>query len=222
MDGETKFQIFKDTLRAGFNRYTRRAYQVLPALDKPFILDIGCGSGVPTMELARLSNGRILGLDTDQSVLDRFTCKTKEAGLSDRVKAVRGSMLDMDFADKSFDVIWAEGSIAAIGFLIGLREWRRSLKAGGFLVVHDEKGDLEEKLAQITDCGYELLDYFVLDSKIWWTEMYAPLEKHINEIRAQHDKGEVPLEVTGDQQFIEMFRKNPGRYSSVFFIMKNR
>ena len=78
------------------------------------------------------------------------------------------------------------------------------------------------ELAQIADCGYELFDYFVLDSKIWWTEMYAPLEKHINEIRAQHDKGEVPPEVTGDRQFIETFRKNPGRYSSVFFIMKKR
>ncbi|HEY40247.1 MAG TPA: class I SAM-dependent methyltransferase [Dehalococcoidia bacterium] len=220
MTEEVEYQRFKDTLRARFNRYTIKAYHTLPVLDRPFILDIGCGSGVPALELARLSNGQILGLDIDQSALDRFTKCIEEAGLSDRVKTMRRSMVDMDFADESFDVIWAEGSIAAIGFIRGLKEWRRFLKPGGFLAVHDEEGNLEEKLAQITDCGYELLDHFVLDSEIWWTEMYAPLEKHINDIRAQSGSTGVLPEAAEDQRFIEIFKKNPRRYSSVFCIIK--
>ena len=217
---EAEYQTYKDKLRAGFNRYTRRAYQVLPALDKPFILDIGCGSGVPALELPKLSNGQILGLDINQSALDRFAKRTKEAGLSDRVKAIRCSMVDMDFANESFDIIWAEGSIAAIGFVRGIKEWRRFLKPGGFFAVHDEEGNLAEKLAQITDCGYELLDHFVLDSEIWWAEMYAPLEKYIDEVRAKSGSTGVLPEMEEDQRFIEIFKKTPGRYRSAFFIMK--
>ena len=220
MSEEIEFEAYKDILRAGFNKYTRKAYHILPALDKPFILDIGCGSGVPAMELAGLSSGQILGLDVNQSVLDRFTRRMEDAGLSDRVKAVRRSMFDMDFADESFDIIWAEGSIAAIGFVRGLREWQRFLRPGGFLTVHDEEGNFAEKLVQITDCGYELIEYFILDSEIWWNEMYAPLEKRINEIRTQPSNVGILPEVGQDENFIATFKKNPGRYSSVFFVMK--
>jgi len=220
MSEEIEFEAYKDILRAGFNKYTRKAYHILPALDKPFILDIGCGSGVPAMELAGLSSGQILGLDVNQSVLDRFTRRMEDAGLSDRVKAVRRSMFDMDFADESFDIIWAEGSIAAIGFVRGLREWQRFLRPGGFLTVHDEEGNFAEKLVQITDCGYELIEYFILDSEIWWNEMYAPLEKRINEIRTQPSNVGILPEVGQDEKFIATFKKNPGRYSSVFFVMK--
>ena len=62
---------------------------MLPQLDKPQILDIGCGSGFPTMELARLSNGEIIGIDIDQHSLDRLTRRIEQAGFSDRVIGIR-------------------------------------------------------------------------------------------------------------------------------------
>jgi len=34
-------------------------------------------------------------------------------------------ILNMDFPDESFDIIWAEGSTFIIGFERALREWRR-------------------------------------------------------------------------------------------------
>jgi len=42
----------KDHFRERLNKYTRRAFQMLPKVENPHILDIGCGSGVPTIELA--------------------------------------------------------------------------------------------------------------------------------------------------------------------------
>jgi len=69
MTEETIFQIDKDLLREGLSKYTRQAFNMLPELDKPRVLDVGCGSGVPTMELARLSNGQIIGLDINQCSL---------------------------------------------------------------------------------------------------------------------------------------------------------
>ena len=39
------FQASKDRVREHFNRFTRKAFEMLPKLDRPFILDVGCGSG---------------------------------------------------------------------------------------------------------------------------------------------------------------------------------
>ena len=49
-----------EQLRKGFLKYTRMAFQMLPKMNSPRILDIGCGTGVPTLELARLSDGEHL------------------------------------------------------------------------------------------------------------------------------------------------------------------
>ena len=223
MTEETIFQIDKDLLRESLSKYTRQAFSMLPQLDKPRVLDVGCGSGVPTMELARLSNGQIIGLDVNQPLLDRLMRKVEKAGLLDRVKAVKCSMFDMHFPDESFDIIWAEGSISVIGFKRGLKEWRRLLKPNGFLVVHDETGNITEKLERISSCGYDLLQYFTLHEDIWWIEYYAPLEKRINEIRRKRaDDPSALVALDNDQREIDMFKKNPRRYGSVFFIMKKR
>ncbi|MFB0535203.1 MAG: class I SAM-dependent methyltransferase [Anaerolineae bacterium] len=223
MSKETLFEIDKDLFRERLNKYTRRAFQMLPELDKPRILDIGCGSGVPTMGLARLSNGQIIGLDIDQSLLDKLMRKIEEAGLSDRVKTLKCSMFELDFPDESFDIIWAEGSISRIGFKKGLKEWRRFLKPNGFLVVHDETKNVTKKREQISSCGYDLLGHFTLPRDTWWTEYYGPLEKRINELRAKHsDEPQALLELDKEQREIDMFKANSRRYSSVFFVMQKR
>jgi len=218
---ETSFQAKKDMVRERLNKYTRKAFQALPKLNNPKILDIGCGSGIPTLELARLSHGEILGIDIDQPALDKFARKIKEAGLTGQVQAVNCSIFDMDFADESFDIIWSEGSIYAIGFERGLREWRRFLKPGGFMMVHDEQGNVKEKLEQIPDCGYELLGYFILSKEIWWTEYFAPLEKLIVESRTRYtDDPKILEELHQAQGELDMFNKNPERNSSACFVMK--
>jgi len=223
LSGEERFQIKKDLVRKRLAKYTRKAFRMLPEMDKPRILDVGCGSGVGTMELARLSNGEIIGLDIDQSVLDRLTRKIEKADLSDRVKTLNCSILDMEFPDESFDIIWSEGSIFVIGFERGLQEWRRFLKPGGFMVIHDEKGNVKEKLEQISGCGYELLGYFILDIDTWWTEYFAPLEKLVNETRTLYSENrQVPEALHQAQREIDMFRKNPERNSSVCFVMKRK
>jgi ubiquinone/menaquinone biosynthesis C-methylase UbiE len=220
MSRETLLEAEKDLVRERLNKYTRRAFQMLPELDQPHILDIGCGSGVPTMELARLSDGQIIGLDIDPSLLDQLTKKIEEAGLSDRVKTLKRSMLELDFPDESFDIIWAEGSIARIGFERGLKEWRRFLKPKGFLVVHDEITNITRKLEQISGCGYDLLEHFTLSRDIWWTEYYGPWEKRIHEMRKSIDEPKALLELDKEQREIELFKSNPRRYSSVFFVMQ--
>jgi ubiquinone/menaquinone biosynthesis C-methylase UbiE len=215
------FERKKDQIRKSFLKYTRRAFRMLPPLDKPRILDVGCGSGLPTMELARLSNGEVTGIDIDKELLDKLHQQVIEAGLSDRVKVLECSITEMQFPDESFDIIWSEGAIHVVGFKRALQEWKRFLVPGGFMALHDEKGDVGEKLAQISACGYELLGHFILGQGIWWTEYFAPLEKLINEAQTKYADNPGVLELVHDARGeLDMFRKDPQRNSSAFFVMK--
>ena len=147
----------RDPFRARLLSYTRRAFSLLPNLDHPEVLDLGCGSGVPTLDLVRLTNGRITAVDIDRSLLDRLDERAASAGVSHRVRTVQSSLKELDLPGESFDLIWSEGAIYAIGFENGLRYWRRFLTAGGFLVVHDALGDRDEKVRLVDRCGFRLL-----------------------------------------------------------------
>jgi len=245
MYNEEQLQIEKDSLRERLAKYTRRAFRMLPQMNKPRILDVGCGSGIPTLELARLSKGEIIGIDTDQHSLDRLTRRIEQAGFSDRVKAVNCSMLNMDFPDESFDVIWAEGSTFIIGFESALKEWRRLLKHKRFLVTHEMtwsrpdppqevynywKGiaasgirSVPEYLEQVPACGYDVVGFFVLPEDTFWTEYYAPLEQRIQAIRLKYiNDPRVLVVLDKEQQAIDLSRKYHQWYSSAFLIMQKK
>ena len=92
----------------GDNKSTEKAYKYLKQKPiKPQILDIGCGPGIQTLELARISNGFITALDNYQPFLDSVIIKAKEKNLSKNIHCINQSMLDMDFNPESFDVIWS-------------------------------------------------------------------------------------------------------------------
>lgn len=221
--GAEEFQKGKERIRKRLLKYTRKAFRMLPKMDKPRILDIGCGSGIPTLELARLSQGEVIGIDIDRPALDKFICKIEQLELSYRVWAIHCSMLDMDFPNESFDILWSEGSIYAIGFEKGLREWKRLLKPDGFMVIHDEQENVKEKLEQISSYGYDLLGYFSLSKETWWKQYFAPLEKQVVAFQVKHTYGCVVSEELRQSQIeLDMFKKNPERNSSVYFIMKRK
>jgi len=214
-------EIDKDHFRGRLNKYTRQAYQMLPRLKKPHILDIGCGSGVPTIELAKLSDGEIIGIDINQSLLDKLDRKIEEEGFSGRVKTRKCSLFEIDFPDESFDIIWAEGSIWVIGFEKALKEWRRLLKPNGFLVVHDEIKTVSNKLVKVPSCGYKLIHHFLLPEDAHWTEYYRPLEIRIKELHMKYkDNSEALGILKKHQNEIDMVKRNPKEHSSAFFIMQ--
>jgi ubiquinone/menaquinone biosynthesis C-methylase UbiE len=215
------YEIDTEALRSNLLEYTRKAFLMLPEMEAPNILDIGCGDGVPTMELARMSDGQILGLDIDQTQLDKLEQMIRKANLSNRVHTLNCSMSEMCFQDESFDIIWAEGSISAIGFKNGLQEFRRFLKPDRFLVVHDELKGLNEKLEQISDCEYKLLGYFILSKNIWWTEYFLPLKEQLDDIRKKYTSESKQFQDFSKFQLeLDEFEKNPESCQSVFFVMK--
>ncbi|MCC7551348.1 MAG: class I SAM-dependent methyltransferase [Methanobacterium sp.] len=55
MSVETLKIINKDAFRQPLIEYTIKAFNQLPPINHPKILDIGCGTGVPTLELTIMS-----------------------------------------------------------------------------------------------------------------------------------------------------------------------
>lgn len=67
------FEIHQNLPREapGDNASTRQAFSLLTNVPpQPKILDIGCGPGMQTIELAKLTNGQITAVDTHQPYLD--------------------------------------------------------------------------------------------------------------------------------------------------------
>jgi len=221
MSKDVYTEIDRDSSRERLLKYTRKAFKLLPKLDKPRILDAGCGSGFPTIELAKLSNGKVVGVDIDQSLLSELQRKIERENLSDRVETRKCSMFELDFPDETFNIVWFEGATRMIGFEKALKEWRRLLKPNGFLVVHDEFKTMAVQLEGIPSFGYELVNHFLLPEDAWWIEYYRPLENRIKGLREKYKNNlEVLRTLKEVQDEIDMVKGKPKEYRSAFYIMQ--
>jgi ubiquinone/menaquinone biosynthesis C-methylase UbiE len=227
----------------GDNETTKKAYLMLEDLpENPRILDIGCGPGMQTIELAKISNGRIDALDNHQPFLEDLKRRAEKEGVSERINAVNGDMFALNYEDNSFDLIWCEGAIYIIGFEKGLREWRNLLTDKGYLVASElpwlrpnppeevrrwmEEGypaikTIKENLEISRKCGYHVISYFILPEKSWWTNYYKPLEAKIASLKSKYrDDKEAMNVLASHEQEIEMYRKYSEYYGYVFYILQ--
>jgi len=227
---------------SGRNEYTQKAFEVIPKLNQPRILDIGCGPGMQTIMLAKLSNGEVIGIDIFQQYLDQLKELIKKENLQKRVKAINQSMDDIRFPEEYFDIIWAEGSIFIIGFEKGLKEWKKFLKPNGFLVIHEmawlkdnppkevseywqrvypDIATIQNNLDIIEKNNYKILGYFPLPEDAWWNFYYTPLENRLKKLRIKYKNNPKAMDLINEEQLeIDMFRKYNACYGSVFFIMQ--
>jgi len=211
----------RDHIRENILRYTRKAYKLIPKIKNPNILDIGCGTGVPTIELAKISNGHVTGIDIDESLLDILQRKIEDAGLKNRVNVIKDSISTMDFPKESFDIIWSEGAVFVIGFEKSIKNWRKYLKPKGFLVLHDDIKDKTKKLGFIEKYGYLLTAQFDLTFEIWWGEYYSQLEKLVQKYRNRYPNDpELKIEIENDQNQVNMCKSNPEVISSFYVIIQ--
>ncbi|MGI5531374.1 class I SAM-dependent methyltransferase [Streptomyces syringium] len=102
------------------------------------VLDIGCGPGTITADLAALvPQGQVTGLDAAADVLERARAVARERGL-DNVRFTTGDVHALDFPDGSFDVVHAHQVLQHVGDPVAaLREMRRVCRPGGVVAVRD-------------------------------------------------------------------------------------
>ena len=179
-------ELDTEGLRAAFLEYTREAYLSIPPIEEPRILDVGCGTGQPTLELARLSGGEIVAVDPDEKALGTLRLRIEEHGLSERVHAICTSIFDTEFEPESFDIIWEEGVFHLLEADRVLDKCARLLKAGGFLVMFETIDWIEATRERFGTHGFEHFRHIPLPSRCWWTSYYAPLEERVGRLRGEY------------------------------------
>ena len=68
------------------------------------VLDIGCGIGGPARFLSSEFGCKVSGIDLTADFVNTGNSLTDQVGLSDKVKLIEASALNIPFADNSFDV----------------------------------------------------------------------------------------------------------------------
>jgi ubiquinone/menaquinone biosynthesis C-methylase UbiE len=227
----------------GDNESTKKAYLMLHDLpEKPRILDIGCGPGMQTITLAKLSKGTICAVDNHQPFLEQLKKNAEKEGVSEKITAVNGDMTALDYEDGSFDLIWCEGAIFIIGFEKGIREWKRLLTGKAYLVVSEMSWltpnppeevkkflmeaypaikTINENLETINKAGYKIIGHFVLPKESWWTHYYTPIEAKIPSLKLKYkDDNEALEHLAAEELEIDMFRKYSDYYGYVFYVMQ--
>jgi SAM-dependent methyltransferase len=105
-----------------------------PGLD---LLDVGCGPGTITVDLAaRVAPGRVVGLDVSPDPLGEARAAAARAGVA--VTFEVGDVYALEAADDSFDVVHAHQVLQHLTDpLAALREMARVCRPGGVIAVRD-------------------------------------------------------------------------------------
>ncbi|MET9346195.1 methyltransferase domain-containing protein [Streptomyces termitum] len=110
--------------------------ELRPGLD---VLDVGCGPGTITADLAALvgPGGRVTGVDAAEDVLAKARATAAERGL-ENVEFAIADVHALDFPDDSFDVVHAHQVLQHVGDPVrALREMRRVCRPGGVVAARD-------------------------------------------------------------------------------------
>jgi cyclopropane fatty-acyl-phospholipid synthase-like methyltransferase len=214
----TEYFIIKDNCRRGFIKYLEKAFSVIPEFTNPGILDIGCGTGVPTLWLADKYSGPITAIDTDSISLDWLQRKANSKNFSKRLTTVNISFFNFKTDPNNFDIILAEGFLNVVGFETGFLRIIKLLKRNGYLIIHDEFKDHEKKCEFIQNNNCSIVDSFYLDEKIWWDDYYKKLETEIT----NKDNSKILNLFKSDIKEIEYYKSDPSAFRSIYYIIKKQ
>jgi len=246
MEGmEYFYELFEALPRGGpgENEFTRRAFNLMtPQPKQLYILDIGCGPGMQTIELAKISDGKIIALDNHQAFLDKLMETAREEGIEHNIIPRNMSMLEMDFDEKTFDIIWSEGALYFMGFQNGLSRCRELLKDDGCLAVteavylvsdppapvtrffkeeYPDIKDVKSNIELIKNEGFHLISNFTLPESAWMDSYYLPMEKQISLLKKKYHDNETALSVLeACSNEIDFYKKYSAYYGYEFFVMQ--
>jgi ubiquinone/menaquinone biosynthesis C-methylase UbiE len=246
MEGiEYLYELCKALPRSGpgDNEYTKSAFNAIPdPPNHPLILDIGCGQGMQTIELAKISNGKIIALDNYQAFLDILMDKAKNEGIKKNITPKNMSMLNMNFEEKTFDIIWSEGALYFMGFQNGLKRCHRLLKDNGYLAVtelvytapkppnevieyfdneYPDIKSIEKNIGIIKKEKFNLVSNFTLPESAWLNNYYLPMEKELPRLNKKYRGNDVALSVfEGFKNEIDFYNQYSTFYGYEFFVMQ--
>ncbi len=238
------FEIFAGLARKGpgSREETTRALRLcheLPAC--PRILEIGAGSGVTAVDLARLTAGSVTALELSDIYVEEIRACADQHQLADRISAVQGDMRELDFEDESFDLLWCEGAVYLMGFSEALGKWRRLLTPGGYLAVSEVVWLTQDRPAElvafwaeeypgmqtadanrrcILEAGYSAVGEFIIADSCW-QQYHAGLERRLDELEPTVARHPEASSVVADlRREIALYRAYPGAFGYAFHVVR--
>jgi ubiquinone/menaquinone biosynthesis C-methylase UbiE len=102
------------------------------------VLDIGCGPGTITVDLAGyVPQGTITGLERAGGVLTQARALAQERGVTN-IEFVEGDANNLQYEDGSFDVVLCHQVLQHVGDPVGImREMKRVAKSGGIVAARE-------------------------------------------------------------------------------------
>jgi cyclopropane fatty-acyl-phospholipid synthase-like methyltransferase len=97
-------QIFRKDM---YERYTFTIEHCEPVKDRTF-LDVGCGNGMYSLELARKGAAKVVGIDIAEVMIDLCRKSSQEKNLDDRCTFIQTDLLDFK-PEAKFDVSFGIG-----------------------------------------------------------------------------------------------------------------
>lgn len=243
---EIFFEVYESLPRQGPGNRACAARALALCRDlpqSPAILDLGCGVGGQTLQLAELvASGSIVAIDSHAPSIERLQAAIAERGLVQRVSTIVGDMACPQQPRGSFDLIWSEGALYNIGLRNALRVCHDLLRPGGCLAFTDAvwrkedpppavkasfdldyptMGWLDDDVAAIKGCGFDLVGHFTLPDEAWWDDFYTPMETRIAELRGKYS-GDVEASAILDQLAEEprMHRRHSDFYAYEYFVAR--
>lgn len=84
------------------------------------VADIGCGTGVASILLAKHTNAHTTAVDFLPEFLEKLQKDAKKESVAERITTLEADMGELAFEIERCDGIWPEGAIYNLGFTTGI------------------------------------------------------------------------------------------------------
>ncbi|HOX28929.1 MAG TPA: methyltransferase domain-containing protein [bacterium] len=235
-------------LGPGENVSTQKALDILSSkglkLNDPKlrVIDIGCGNGIQTLEMAKRVNGTILAVDNHEPYLNELRRRAEVAGVDSKISTLLEDMAKLTSKEERFDLVWSEGALFCMGFREGIAACYSLLAPGGmaaatelvwlqpdppeecfgfFNAVYPPMTTVGENLRAIRSYGFEILDHFTLSEMAWRDNYLSELGARLPAFREKYSGNKDKLEfIDLFQKEIDIYEKYSSWYGYEFFLMQ--